>query len=305
MQFQKQKKYKKIIAAFLLVTFLMFSGGQARAGYWSENFKANTVDTMYDEILYGIKKVILQKMKQSAGKSVSGKMRSLAAGTTGKSGVVSNYEDFIFGASQRDVDNYVTDFFRVMQTGGVSPETRGELRMIEIAIRNELEPSMPDDLFEHRINSPTPRKDVFDQTVGGGKEEYLEMQMGGAHPVDIFFQTENMISARFEQEAVANEAEAVAGGGFATVINGNKVVPGSVMKDLVSASEEMPIQMINNAGSWQEIIATMAVQSLVSFSKQGIEIVSKPAKNKERRIQRSRTNGVNGALDQVYSGINY
>lgn len=309
-QAQKQnskKKYymKKIVAAFLLTTLIFLSGGQAQAGYWAENYAANIMDTMLDEVLEAFKKVILQQLKQAAGQSVIGRLRSLASGTTGKPGVIADYEDFIFGAAQRNVDNYVTDFFRTMQTGGVSSETRSELRMIEIAIRNELEPSMPEDLFEYRINSPTPREDVFDQAVGGGKEEYLALQMGGGHPIDIFFDAENKISAKVEQEQKASTAETIAGGGFPTMTDGNKVVPGSVMRDLVASAEEMPIEMINNAGSWQEVIATMAVQSMVSFAKQGIAIVSKPVENKIRRIERNTTNGVKGVLDQVYNGTNY
>ena len=216
--------------AAILIVCLLFSGGRAHAGVWFENFGANVMQIAIEEAITLFKKMILTSMKSAANQAIIGQMKNLAAGTSGRPGVVADYEDFIFGTTQRNVDKYVTDFFRVMQTGGVSTETRGELRMAETAIRNELAPSMPEDLFEYRIDSPTPRKDVFNQSMGGGKEEYLSMQMSGiSHPVDVFFMANDLIGAQMEQEQEAQKAKVVAGGGFDTIVDGGKVVPGAVM----------------------------------------------------------------------------
>ncbi len=302
-----QIKIKKtLVVVAMLVACLLFSGGRAQAGYWAENFAANIMQIAIEEAREIFEKMILTSLKKAAGTAIIDQMKDLAAGTSGQPGVVADYEDFIYGTTQRHVDKYVTDFFRVMQTGGVSSETRDEFRMVETAIRNELAPSMPKDLFEYRIDSPEPRKDVLNQAVGGGKEEYLAMQMSGvSHPVDVFFLANDAITAKMEQEQEAQKAKVIAGGGFDTIVSGSKVVPGAVMKDLLVAAESMPIEMINNAGSWQEVISTMAVQALSSFVQNGINVVSRPIENQIRRIQRTTDEGINGVLQDVYSGIDY
>lgn len=289
----------------MLTTCLLFSGGRAEAS-WGEPTTANIMKQMLEEAYTNFQKVILTGIKQAANETIIGQMRKLAAGTTGQPSVIADYEDFIFGSVRRNVDVHVTDFFRMMQTGGVSEETRSELRMAETAIRNELEPSMASqDMFEYRINSPTPRQDVFNQALGGGAEEYLAMQMSGSHPVDIFFQAQNKIAAKVEQEEEAQKTKLIAGSGFDTAVSGNKVVPGAVMKDLLVAAETMPMEMINNAGSWQEVVATMAVKAVSSFVKTGINVVSRPVENQVRRINRTVDEGVSGVLKDIYSGSGY
>ena len=301
---QKNNPTKKIIATILIVGFLLGPTGVARAGYWGENFPAAIMKEALEEAFTALKAIILQTVKQAAAEAIAERVEKLLSGTTEEAPVIGNYQDFIFGTAQRTTDTFLNDFFRTLQQGGKSPETRAQLRMVEDAIRNEISPKFEDPKLDYYVQSENPRRDIFDQTVGGGIDAYMALQFGDfEHPVDVFMNTLERAESVYNSTAETQTAKSVAGGGFDTIVSGDNIKPGSVMKDLLVAAESMPMNIVSNATNWQEVIASVAVGAISGFIKNGIKTVSRPIESKIRRIRREFEDGVRGIQDQIYKGL--
>ncbi len=299
-------KIKKItatitIAAFLFVTIMPTT---VCAEMWGTNIASGLMQQAMQQVFEITRKTVLQTLKKEANNMIKESIEKAVSGSSGESMVISSYEDFIFGAAQVAAENKLEDFFSVIQEG-VSTSERDMLRNVEQTISSQLSPGQPEATLHELVDSDDPIGDVFDQTRGGGVGAFLSYQFGDYNnSTNAYVNAMEVIDNEAMQKAQAQEAEAIAGGGFNTITEGNKVIPGKISQEIVAAAETMPIEMINNAGSLEEVIASFVVSSVTSFVKSGINVVAKPINNEVRRIERTiGTDGINVLQDRIKKGL--
>lgn len=295
-------KIKKIILTITMAGFLfsMFTPKIARADMWGQNLAATLMKQVLEEAFLVLRNTILQTLKQEASSMIKGTIEKSVAGS-----VVSDYEDFIFGAAQVAAGDMLDDFFAVLQEG-VSTSERDMLRNIEQTISKQISPEKPKVTLNEVVNSSDPIGDVFNQTVGGGVGALMEYQFGEYNnSTNAYVNTKERIEIRANQIAQAQQTEVLAGSGFSTTTDGGKVIPGKISQEIIAAAEIMPIEMINNASSLEEVIASFAVSAVNSFVKSGISVVSKPINNEIRKISRNvGKNGIEELQAQIKKGDN-
>lgn len=273
-------KIKKIIATVIVTSFLFvtISPAVAIGDTWGTNVGAAMMQTVIEEVKLVLRKTILQTLKKEANKMVRGAVESAISGISGESMVVANYSDFIFGSAQNAAEDKLDDFFSVLQEG-VSTSERDMLRNVEQVIGNQLSPGQPQVTLRETVNSNDPIGDVFNQIKGGGVGALISYQFGEYNnSTSAYINAKEEVKRVASQTALSQQTEVIAGSGFNTITNGNKVIPGKISQEIIAAAETMPIQMINNASSLEEVIASFVVSATTSFLKQGIKTISDPSK---------------------------
>lgn len=298
-------KIKKIIATIILSVFLFATVSPivVHGSYWGTNMGASILKQALEAAYLVLRKTILMNLKKEANNMIRKSIEKAVSGSSGESMVVADYEDFIFGSAQVAAEDTLDDFFTVLQEG-VSTTERDMLRGVEQTISKQLSPEMPEVTLREIVDSADPVGDVFDQTKGGGIGALLSYQLGDYNnSTNAYINAKNVVESAAEQVTRAQEAEVIAGGGFNTIVEGSKVIPGKISQEIVAAAETMPIEMINNAGSLEEIIASFVTSSLSGFIKNGINVVSEPIDNEMRKIENSVTNGVSELQDKIKKGL--
>ncbi len=299
-------KTKKIIATVIIMVSIFATINPTRAigDAWGTNVGSALMKQVLEQVFVVLRKTILQTMKKEANNMIRGALEKAVGGSSGESMVITNYEDFIFGSAQVAAEDKLTDFFSVIQVGASTSE-RDMLRNVEQSISNQISPGQPEVTLHEFVDSDDPIGDVFDQTKGGGVGALLSYQFGEYNnSTSAYINSKNIVDNAAYQAAEAQQAEAIAGSGFNTVVNGNKVIPGKISQEIISAAETMPIEMINNASSLEEVIASFVVSSTTSFIKSGISVVSKPINNEARKIQRTiGDDGVKKLQDKIKKGL--
>lgn len=298
-------KIKKIIASITIAAFLFTTVTPAvvHAEMWGTNIAAGVMKQVLEQVFLVLRKTILQTLKKEANKMIKSSIEKAVSGSSGEPMVVSDYEDFIFGSAQVAAEDMLDDFFSVLQEG-VSTAERDMLRSVEQTISKQLTPAMPEVTLKEIVDSSDPLGDVFDQTKGGGIGALMSYQFGNYNnSTNAYVNAKEKIQATAAKVAKSQEAEVIAGGGFNTIVEGTKVIPGKISQEIVAAAEIMPIEMINNASSLEEVIASFVVSSVTSFVKSGINVVTKPINNELRKIQRNTENGIDELQDKIKKGL--
>ena len=300
-------KIKKIIATLTIAAFLFSTATPAvvHAEMWGTNIASSLMKQVLEQVFLVLRKTILQTLKKEANNMIKGSIEKAVSGSSGEPMVVSDYEDFIFGSAQVAAEDMLDDFFSVLQDGATTTE-RDMLRGVEQTINKQHSPGQPEVDLHDTVNSADPIGNVFNQSLGGGIGALMSYQFGDYNnSTNAYVNSREKIEQRAEQVAQAQQTEVLAGSGFNTVVQGSKVIPGKVSQEIVTAAETMPIEMINNASSLEEVIASFVVSSMTSFIKSGINVVSKPINNEMRKISRNiGQNGIKELQDQIKRGIN-
>ncbi len=299
-------KIKKIVASIVIASFLLTSVTPTivHAEMWGTNIASSMMKQVLEQVYLVLRKTILQTLKREANEMIKSSIEKAVSGSSGEPMVVSDYEDFIFGAAQVAAEDTLDDFFSVLQEG-VSSEERDMLRNVEQTISKQLTPAIPEVTLREVVDSDDPISDIFNQSKGGGIGALMSYQFGAYNnSTNAYVNAKQIVQSKARQVAEARKTEVLAGSGFNTVVDGNKVIPGKVSQEIVSAAEQMPIEMINNASSLEEVIASFVVSSVTSFVKSGINVVTKPINNEMRKIRRNiGKNGVQELQDKLKKGL--
>lgn len=299
-------KIKKIIATAIITSFLFVTVSPAVAigDTWGTNVGSAMMQTVIEQVSMVLRKTILQTLKKEANKMVRSAVENAVMGISGESMVVADYADFIFGSAQNAAEDKLDDFFSVLQEG-VSTAERDMLRNVEQMIGGQISPGQPQVTLREVVNSNNPIEDVFNQVKGGGVGALLSYQFGEYNnSTNAYINAKKEIERVASQTALAQQTEVIAGAGFNTITNGNKVIPGKISQEIVAAAETMPIQMINNASSLEEVIASFVVSSTTSFLKQGIKTISDPSgKSTKKWVKNMGPNAKKIMQDKIKKGL--
>ncbi len=299
---QKTKKLKKIffwkliLGIALLINVSLPLSAQA---FWEGDaiiaeLMHETWRTAYDLI----RETLLSQLKMGASRIIRQRIEQLLLGTSSRSLVITDYEDFIYRSVQRQAAVLTRDFFRKINEG-ISSEVRAHLRSTERAILTELFPPTPQVTIDRYVKGGT--KNVFDHTKGGGMLAFLAaVENPFNNSFGAYIETKNMIGNYISSNQEIQKTKAIAGEGFDTVSKNDRIVPGSLVSKLVAKAESMPIEIISNASSWPEVITSTATAALQAVLKTGIMVVSRRIDDEIRQVERQFQDGLKKVTDDIY-----
>ncbi len=301
----KKRIFKTNLAIILVAVFIFGFSNNAKAG-WPVNNILEVPGVGLDDALETVRSqtqnYLLSKMQQEAIKQIRQTMAELVTGGhTSESFVITDYGDFIYGVSSRRGEVVMAQFFRQLNEG-VSDGEREILRSVEQQLKHELFPKEPMKQTIGAVTSSTdPYQDVFldNETRQFTMDNYLQVQNSGVdHPADIYQNVKAGIISYMTQQQDIQRTIAIANQGFIPQ-NG---IPGSVISQVVAATETAPIEMIANAVSVQQVVDNISTSTLTAFMERGYGIFSAPAANQAARVGQSVEGGVQTVQDLIYQG---
>jgi len=297
------KKIKKSIASLIICGLLLVSTAPS-AKAW-ETWASIPMGIGIEQALDALWAVLLSTMKKAAVKTLSEQIEKMVSGGSGENQIIMDYEDFIYNSIKEESEEYMSDFFSSLQAGA-TPGERDMLRDVENSLRLKISPMEPKSTLSEIVNSPSgnPIDAIFDQRYGGGTKALLSYEFDPYNnPFTAYSNSAKVMTKKLTQLQDAQRSESIAGQGFATMVSGNKVMPGSIYQHLVATAEASPIDMITNATKWQEVIASFATTLIGSAIKNGISTTSNSKRTNKRRVNRTNGRGYPGILNDIYKGV--
>lgn len=273
-----------------------------QAGYWGEAMAAELLSQAWIEAREAFKEAMLTSLKQQANNLIRDRVRVLLTGRGGSGSlVITNYDDFIYGAANREARVYTRDFFRVLGDG-VGDATAVMYDEVEDALLSpESELSTIDQYVQGGLDN------LFDSSQGGGSQAVVAMASNDVNnPFGVYMRGQRLLENQAARAQKRAEVEAVAGGGFVSqkdpennLIN----LPGSVLAGLTVKAESMYMDMINQARSIPEIVGTMAAGMLSKTIEAGIVKVTSPIDNQLKSMHDTADGGVRDLQRDIYGGF--
>ena len=292
-----------------MINFLFSTSfGCAQAGYWSETFASLPVNSMFVNAMRVFEEAMLASLKKMAIRLVMDRVRALILGQSGGgSRFIADYEDYIYGHSERLAKGATRDFFSSINQS-VSGTTRKMYRDVEKTLTNEISSSF-DDLVP-RIDDQLPggMKDMFNGSKGGGVSTFA-LWLGN----DI----DNQVGAQLEVQRRINElkertrdkqrTEILAGGGTEAQKDANGLItlPGKIVSDIESFVETMELRSLVNSQKLAEVVGGTAAMMVTQMLQSGINKTMQPVDNQLKGINKSVKGGVDKAQKNIYKGIEF
>jgi len=278
-------KHKKIIASVLVLSILAITVPRpARADAWGSNMMAAIQKEIMEELYLQIKETIIANLKIMAIRIIQGRLQTLITGVPGGMGanglIISDWKQFINRPASKYSDKITNDFFSRLKSGAAS----GERQMIENAERKIKENIYtPPDL--HNYVAEGKKENIF--KPGAAQNPWLAWGVAGLaqnSETDIEMRARSLGGTAYGMEAKARESEGVAGQGVEGAKKGSSgitgggqiVTPGSVIKDLITKVQSMPLDILVQSKSIYEIITSMVTQMLTQMIMQGIAKITNP-----------------------------
>jgi hypothetical protein len=248
--------------------------------------------------------IILARMQQEAIKQIQDTMGDLITGGNGhNSYVITSYEDFIYGTSQRAGEQMMTDFFKTMKQG-VTPGERDTLRQVEAIVKEDLFGGLPKqtlgEFVEDEFGEKTvdPKSEIFSQN---DLKAWVEYETGVFNkPSKMVRYTEQMLANYMRRIEDVQRTKAIANQGF----DPQNGIPGSVIAQLVANAESAPIEMISNATSAEQVITSLATSTMTSFMRTGYTNTAMSTANRIQKIEQKYDGGVGYLQSLIYEGQN-
>lgn len=300
----KNKIKTKLCSLILLIVICFFGllGFQkpTKAGYWGEAMGAELMHEAWTTARESFLNAMLANLKQQANNLLRDRIRVLLTGR-GKTLVITDYDDFIFGQAQDTAELYTKDFFRTMGDG-VGDATAAMYDSVEDALLSpESEVSTIDQYVQGGLDS------VFDQAKGGGNQAVMAMATEDFNnPFGTYVRSQKFLEEQTRKAQTTAMAESNAGQGFASQRDpDNNLInlPGSVLAGITTKVETTFMDMLNQARSIPEIVGTVAANMLSKTIEAGIASVTSPIDEKLKGIHDSVDGGVESVQDEIYGGF--
>ena len=294
-------KNKKIIATlFLSLVFFSFGRVEKSQAWLGDAIPAELMHEAWVTAKETFLNTMLANLKQQANNLIRDRVRVLLTGR-GRTLVITDYDDFIYGGARDTAETYTRDFFRVLGDG-VGDTTAAMYDDLEDALLSpESELSTIDQYVQGGLDN------IFDQNNGGGTQAVVAMASNDYNtPFGVSIRGRQILK---NQEAKAQrraEVEAIAGQGFASqkdeennLIN----LPGSVIASITAKAESTYMDMINMARSIPEVVGTVAANMLSKTIEAGVVKVTSPIDDQLRSIHNDVDGGVREVQRDIYGGF--
>lgn len=271
-------KYRKIktITFFLLLCFFgIFGGNSAKASWWGENFGANGVQIMIEELKKQIKDLGLGMAKQSAAEMAMDQVDAILSGSSsGGSLIIQDWDEYLFEASQDNTNLYINDLISA-GTGGKNSNLNyisagGDFnysRYLAEYTKNQLGGSgsiKRNSFIEELIGDPT-----ASMTGTAGWRRFSALRE--SNPIGNTLKIQSAAIERQRQEEKKAEIKAIIGGGYKGVESmGQTITPGSLIKSLKEQSQSMSFDIISSANSVPEVITSVMSRIVLQTAQKGV-----------------------------------
>lgn len=296
------------LGVFLLIFLFNSSFNCALAGYWGENFAANTVQTMTEKAMRVFEEAMIANLKKMAIRLVMDRVRALILGQSGGgSRIITDYEDYIYGNAERVAKGATRDFFSSINQSA-SSATREMYRDIEKTVTSEISPT---------FDNMTPMVDSY---LPGGREDMFNASKGGGISTFYLFLTndvDNIVGARLAVQSRINELKmrtqhkqelkALTGQGYKPMENENGLItlPGKIVADIQSFVETMELRSLVDSQKLAEVIGGTAAMMVTQTLQSGINKAMQPVDNQLKNINKSVKGGVKKVQNDIYKGIDF
>jgi len=296
----KNKIKTKVFSLVLIIMFCLggvLSSNKPAQAYWGE-FPAILMHEAWVEVRQAFLDAMLKSLKQQANNLLRDRVRVLLTGK-GNPLVITDYDDFIYGAAHREASLQTRDFFKTL-SDGVDNNTAAMYDDIEDALLSpESELSTIDQYVQGGIDN------VFDQNKGGGSQAVMAMATNDMNnPFGVQMRAQMILEEEEIKAQKKAEVEAIVGQGFINKKDSeNNLVnlPGSVIAGITTKTETLFMDMINQARSPAEIIGTVAAGMLSKTIETGVADVTKPIDNQLRTINDNK--GMDSLQKKIYGGF--
>lgn len=271
----KYIKIKTIIFLLFVCLFGIFGSNSAKASWWGENFGANGVQIMIEELKRQIKDMALGAEKQAAAEMVINQVDSILSGSSGSGSlIIQDWDEYLFEASTDNTNLYVNDLISASMGGKNS-----NLNYI---------PAGGNFNYSHYLAEYTKK-----QLGGGGsikKNSFIEEIIGDptvsmtgtagwrrfsalreSNPIGNTLKIQSAMMEKQRQEEKKAEIKAIIGGGYKGIESGGQTItPGSTVKSLKDQSQAMSFNIISSANSIPEVITSVMSRVVLQTFQKGV-----------------------------------
>lgn len=303
-----QKKKTRTIAFVLIASLSFLAVPRESKALWTPDIPAMIFKQALEEAYDAFQATMRASLKQMAAKLIKGRIEALLMGKKGKPMYIQNYETFIYASAQQKAQAKTTSFFDSVNSKA-SGDVQKMIRPGQQAAINEIfkgTQGFKPNLDEYVKGGS---KNLFNQGSGGGLAAFNAAvsnpanMAAGNYYMGSWYATNELVIAQD-----ANRTEAVAGRGYVSKKDPktNMIkLPGSLLSDLTSYAESLPMQIMAVATSIPEIIGTMAAQMLTETIQNGISKVTQPLDNQLSNIHNQVAGGVKTVQDNIYKGVKF
>lgn len=271
---------KKTFIAFIISIFIMFPVHNTHAGYWGENFAANAVKQMLEEISTEIANAINASAKMASIKQATSMIESLLYGGSSSQRNISNYYDFLIEKPREETVLYTQDFLTqtlrgttsgdYIPTGGSGSNGLGEsLSQAGKTVIDGWEgKNVP--VVDYQNYCPA-SSDFF---ADGNFQCFSAIMSNPVNtPIGIALATDQVAAAKYAQTQAQAEIEATSSGVLADKDeNGNIKLPSSVVEEIQLQQITLPLEALatGDTGVFSNMIQSFAVGLVVGVVERGL-----------------------------------
>ncbi len=282
---------KTILLSLLLAVLIATANtNSVHAGAWGEAFAAASAKQAWETMEKQIWEAAEVAAKQAAVMIINDSIQMLMTGNNGKSLVISNPQDYLFGGPKRDASAYMDNFFSVTARGrdsegnyhafgstGAGGKMSYEGQLVNGARASlGMSGGQTKGGIDLRSYCPPNPKDVF----GDGNFRCFSAITSNPYnnPYGYNLAAQSAYSNQYQKSAKAAESVFVANKGIRNIKDskGNVITPGSFVFEVQVGSLKLPLDMLANAdGAAAATIMQAAATSIITSTiQQGIGYVA-------------------------------
>lgn len=313
---------RSVLVAILAVSAVSFRPLPAHADAWGANVLGAILSSSLAQIQRQIEGVLLSALKTSAVNLMNSSVSNLIGGATvGDSKVITNWEDYLYEEPRENTRVYM-DSFLARSTGGTNTSSYQNAGASHYSYGMYLQSYAKSTTLSSYSDSdavPTSTMGTYfsdpETALANGDlrafNTYFASPMN--NPYGYALVAQQAEAARLEQEERIQATKSISHGYKSVEENGQVVLPGSTIADMVAGVQDLPNQIIASSSNPAELasglVFSFANKAISNFVQKGIGSV---ASNIQREVIGSRLQAdqqlgtitnIAGTLSQYGPGI--
>ncbi|MEN8252416.1 MAG: hypothetical protein ABFQ53_02460 [Patescibacteria group bacterium] len=298
-----------------ILTLLATPVYNVSAGYWSENYSANAMKQMMEEVYDEIKKAINSAAKMASIKQATSTIESALYGDSSSPRNIDNFEDFIINAPREKAITYAEDFLTnslrgttsgdYTSTSGGSGDALGE--SIEEAGQNVIDKWSGDS--ESGTDYQEYCSDTSDIFADGNYQCFSAIMSNPLNtPIGMALATEAVTAAAYEAEQQKADLIAKSTGVLPALDDqGNVMLPSSMVEEIQLQQITLPLKALANGDSnvFASRIQSFAVSLIMDIVERGLGEVAEGASKNLEAIENKYDTEMSEIQNTVGPSMNY
>jgi hypothetical protein len=301
---------KTLLVFFVFFVFLFSSTPKAKATIWPG--VDPIIKTGLDQIRDMLNNLIVGVMKQAAVTMLNTQVNSLVSRSTdGQSAFITNWEDYLIDRPENRTDLYMNDYISEMtqgkgtysnySTGGNAGSANHSADLKSLAQNNlENQKKTPQITYE---GDP-------ENMFSSGSFKDMEMYLSGVNnPWAFDMAVQNEQQKELEKQTLLSQTRSLAYQGFIGTSGGSTHTvsyPGSLTKDAVANTENIPNMVLGNAQDIPEVIISAVISQMITRAiQQGFSGVQKNIQKNIRDVENKQNSNLNRRIKDLGPGARF